>query len=49
MLQNFLGQSHECKPANSNDELECAIIQLRETLGVNRGKMTTACRASGGC
>jgi hypothetical protein len=43
MLQNFLDQSHERKPANSNDDLERAITQLRETLGINRGKMTTAC------
>jgi hypothetical protein len=42
MLQNFLDQSHERKPANSNDDLERAITQLRETLGINRGKMTTA-------
>jgi hypothetical protein len=42
MLQNFLDQSHERKPPNSSDDLERAITQLRETLGINRGKMTTA-------
>jgi hypothetical protein len=42
MLQHFLGQFRERKPASSNDDLERAITQLRETLGINRGKMTTA-------
>jgi hypothetical protein len=42
MLQNFLGQFRERKPASSNDDLERAITLLRETLGTDRGEMTTA-------
>jgi hypothetical protein len=44
MLQNFLDQFRERKSATSNErrgDLEGAITQLRETLGINR-EMTTA-------
>jgi hypothetical protein len=44
MLQNFLDQFRERKSATSNEhrgELERAITQLRETLGIDR-EMTTA-------
>jgi hypothetical protein len=45
MLQNFLDQFRERKSTTSNEQrgdLERAITQLREMLGTNRGKMTTA-------
>jgi hypothetical protein len=44
MLQNFLDQSHERKSGNTNEhrgDLERAITQLHETLGIDR-EMTTA-------
>ena len=44
MLQNFLDQFRERKSATSNErrgDLQGAITQLRETLGINR-EMTTA-------
>jgi hypothetical protein len=44
MLQNFLDQFRERKSATGNEQrgdLEGAITQLRETLGINR-EMTTA-------
>jgi hypothetical protein len=44
MLQNFLDQFRERKSATSNErrgDLEGAITQLRETLGIDR-EMTTA-------
>jgi hypothetical protein len=42
MLQNFLGQFRERKPATSDDDLERAITRLREMLEINRGQITTA-------
>jgi hypothetical protein len=45
MLQNFLDQSHERKSVISNEhrgDLERAMTLLRETLGTDRGEMTTA-------
>jgi hypothetical protein len=42
MLQHFLGQFHEPKPANGSDDLEGTIARLGEMLRRNRGKMTTA-------
>jgi hypothetical protein len=42
MLQHFLGQFRERKPAIGNDDLERTIARLGEMLKSNRAKMTTA-------